>query len=166
MKYTVASCIILFLLFSCAPSKEEQMKRDQAIADSVAKMLTGKSISDSTNIKRMQKVKSDSIALASIKKADAKSLKNISMEYDYDQKLFNKKSDIDGKLYNNSKTVTYRNFEMKAVFKDKHGAITHTLVQTVHITLPPGSTHKFTLKFEDPTTTKSATLNLIGAEEL
>lgn len=163
-KFLLFSCIVGIFLFSCGPSEEEQKQREQEIADSVAKMLTGKPMSDSTNIKRAEELRQNPKAEAV--KADATALKNITLEYDYDNKLFNKKSDVDGTLYNRSGKTTYKNVQLKVVCKDKNGKITKSFSHFVYTVLSPGSSDKFTIRFEDEDKSKTASVTVVGAEEV
>jgi hypothetical protein len=165
MKNLFCLFAICAFLSSCG-SDSDQKKREQEIADSVAKALTGKSINDAENIEKMERVKNDSTASKGTIKANAAGLKNIRVEYDYDNKLFNKKSDIDGKLYNKSTSATYKNISLKVVCKDRKGNVVKTFTHTESITLFPGSSHKLRIKFEDAEKTKDATVTVIGAEEV
>ena len=154
------------LLISCGPSEEEQQAHDKAVADSVAKALTGRSITDSNNINKMERVKADSMASKGVIAADAAGLKNIKVESDYDNKLFNKTSDIDGKLFNNSNSTSYKNIQLKVVCKNKKGSVVKSFIHTEHVTLSPNSSSKLRIKFEDAEKTKDASVSVIGAEEI
>lgn len=156
--------LISSFLFSCGPSDEQIKQREQAIADSIAKMLTGKPMSDSSNIKRAEELKQNPKVEAV--KADATSLKNIGLEYDYDNKPFNKKSDVDGKLYNRSGKTTYKNVQLKVVCKDKNGNTTKSFSHFVYTVLNPGSSDKFTIRFEDDDKSKTAMVTIVGADEV
>lgn len=160
--------IVAILFNACGPDAAEQKKREQEIADSVARMLTGKPLSDSTNIDKMERVKADSNSAAKegTIKADAKGLKKIIVEYDYDNKLFNKKSDIDGKIFNNSSTSTFKNIQLKVVCKDKNGNVVKSFIHTEYITLSPGGSHKIRIKFTDAEKTKEANVSVVDAEEV
>jgi hypothetical protein len=161
------SCLFLICAFFFSfDSDADQKKREQEIADSVAKALTGKSINDAENIEKMKRVKNDSAARGGVIKADAAGLRNIRVECDYDNKLFNKKSDIDGKLFNNSASKTYKNITLKVVCKDKKGNVVKTFTRIEAVTLSPGSSHKLRIKFEDAEKTRNATVTIIGAEEI
>ena len=162
MKHYLVVLVISCLLISCGLSEEEQQKREQEVADSVAKMLTGKSISDPSNTKKIEKFKNNSPANT----PNAIALKNISLEYDYDNKLFNKRSDVDGKLYNRSRETTYKNIQLKVVCKDKEGNITESFTHTVYVTLHPNAIHKFTIRFNDSGKTRNASVYVVGAAEV
>lgn len=165
--YPILFSIVLFAFSSCGNDDEieKQKAREEQIADSVAKLLTGKSLSDSTNVERMEKVKKGAIEESSFKKADVSSLKNITLEYDYDNKPFNKSSDVDGKIYNHSETKSYKNIQFKVVCVDRKDRITKSFVHTEYITLAPNASKKIRIKFEDSDKTKNATVTIIGAEE-
>lgn len=153
---------------ACGPDAAEQKKREQEIADSVARLLTGKPLSDSSNIGKIERIKADSGSAAKegTIKADAAGLKYIRVEYDYDNKLFNTKSDIDGKLFNNSSSTTFKNIQLKVVCRDKKGNVVKSFVHTEYITLSPGSSHKIRIKFTDAEKTKEASVSVVSAEEV
>lgn len=165
----MAIALSCLLFFSCGSDEdknaEKEALREQEIADSIAKMLTGKSLKDSANIQRIEKLKQGKLEEAEYKKADASGLKNLVLEYDYDNKLFNKTSDIDGKIYNHSGSNVYKNIQLKVVGKDKKGNITNTFVHTEFITLLPNSSKKIRIKFKDSEKTKDATVTVVSAEE-
>jgi len=169
LRLFIALALPCLLLFSCGSddsnTAEKQKQREQEIADSVAKMLTGKSLKDSANVERMEKVKQGKMEEAEYKKADASDLKNLVLEYDYDNKLFNKTSDVDGKIYNHSGSKVYKNIQMKVVGKDKKGNVTTTFMHTEYITLLPNSSKKIRIKFKDSEKTKNAVVTIVAAEE-
>jgi hypothetical protein len=169
LKYSFKIALAAFLFTACGSDEQEkaeqQKLREQQIADSVAKALTGKSIDDPANTERIEKIKKGETEAAEYRKADAAALKELAIEYDYDNKPFNKSSDVDGKLFNRSSMRIFKNIQMKVVCKDKKGNITKSFVHTENSILQAGASKKFRIKFEDSDKTKDATVTIIAADE-
>jgi hypothetical protein len=172
MKTTISfSLAFILLLFIACNNNTVSKEREKQIVDSVTHYLTGKPPLDSAKEKRIEELKaelkkleSDSTGSAFAHKATNNDLKTISFDYDYDQKLFNKKSDIDGHIFNNNKTVSFKSFTFKIVGRDKKGIITKSFSHTVYKTLRPHQSNKFTIRFVDPEKTKDVKMSLISAE--
>jgi hypothetical protein len=144
-------------------------QRELEIADSVTAFIKNGGNPDSAKTKRIEALKKELKELEEdqvvTQTANEDDLKSIAFDYDYDQKLFNKKSDIDGNIYNRSETTTFKNFTFKITGKNKKGNVTKTFNYTLSKTLKPRASSKFTIRFVDAEKTVEAKMMLLSCEK-
>ena len=155
--------LIQCLFSSCGHSDEEYSEREHRIMDSITGKSSGGSDSAAVNGTTVS-LKMNSSSKIEDTKGELH-YDRIKITYDYDNKLFNKKSDIDGKIENHS-AKTYEDFEVMISCYSSKDELLKSFTHTISKTVAPGTSTKFTIRFTDALRTSSVKIRLVKAVEV